>query len=112
MAYDIILAPEAVEDLQRLRANVRSAVRNGLLLYLKHTPTQVSKSRIKRLRGLRKPQYRLRIDDIRIYYDVRENQVEVLSILDKSETTIWLAEYGEPEEGNDDETDSTFGSEE
>ncbi len=38
---------------------------------------------IKRLRGLKRPQYRLRVDDIRVYYDVIETNVEVLAIIGK-----------------------------
>ena len=34
-------------------------------------PTKISKSRIKRLQALSKPQYRLRVDDLRVYYDVK-----------------------------------------
>ena len=41
--------------------------------------TKRSKSRIKRLRGLRHPQYRLRIDEIRVFYDVEGDRVEILA---------------------------------
>ena len=36
------------------------------------------------------PQYRLRVDDIRVFYDVTENTVEVLAIVPKSEASAWL----------------------
>jgi hypothetical protein len=55
MRYEIILAPEAIEDLRRLRANIRSAVHGALETHLRYTPTKTSKSRIKRLRGLSRP---------------------------------------------------------
>lgn len=51
MRYDILLAPEAVEDLKDLEANVRAAVRDAMAERLRHQPTKTSKSRIKRLRG-------------------------------------------------------------
>src|SRR5439155_1779326 len=36
----------------------------------------------KRLRGLSRPQYRLRVgDDIRVFYDVVENTVQVLAVV-------------------------------
>jgi mRNA interferase RelE/StbE len=57
----------------------------------------VSRSRIKRLRGLRKPQYRLRVGEARIFYDVTETTVEVLAIVTKSEAETWLAQFGNPE---------------
>jgi len=65
----------------------------------RHQPTKTSKSRIKRLRGLSRPQFRLRVgDDIRVFYDVTENTVEVLSIVPKSEANQWLERYGESDE--------------
>lgn len=99
MRYDILLAPEAVEDLDNLKANVRAEVRGGIEQHLRHEPTKVSKSRIKRLRGFSHPQYRLRVgDDIRVFYDFTENKVEVLAIVPKSEADAWLAKYGESDE--------------
>jgi mRNA-degrading endonuclease RelE of RelBE toxin-antitoxin system len=105
MPYDIILAPEAVEDLQRLKAHIRTAVRAALVTHLRHEPTRVSLSRIKRLRGIRRPQYRLRVDDIRVFYDIRDQDVEVLAIVDKSEADDWLEQFGEPLKDTPDETD-------
>ena len=112
MPYDIILAPEAIEDLHQLKANIRATVRAALASHLRHQPTRVSKSRIKRLRGLRHPQYRLRVDDIRVFYDVQEQVVEILAIINKSEADAWLVQFGELGEGTTDEADPAFGSEE
>ena len=64
------MAPEAVEDLRVLKANVRAAVRIALETHLRHEPRKTSRSRIKRLRGLRRPQYRLRVGEVRVFYDV------------------------------------------
>jgi mRNA-degrading endonuclease RelE of RelBE toxin-antitoxin system len=97
MRYDIILSPEAVDDLGHLKANVRASMRDAIEAHLRHTPTKVSKSRIKRLRGLKRPQYRLRIDDIRVYYDVIESNVEIIAIISKSDSADWLARVGEAE---------------
>ncbi|NNJ13172.1 type II toxin-antitoxin system RelE/ParE family toxin [Chloroflexales bacterium ZM16-3] len=105
MTYTIILAPEAVEDLQRLKAHIRSTVRAAMLTHLRDEPARVSKSRIKRLRGIRRPQYRLRVDEIRIFYDICDLDVEVLAIIDKSEADAWLDQFGEAEEVAPDETD-------
>jgi mRNA interferase RelE/StbE len=99
MRYDIVLAPEAVEDLEDLKAVVRAAVRDAIEQHLRHQPTKVSKTRIKRLRGLSHPQYRLRVgDDIRVFYDVTEAVVQVLAIVLKSEADAWLAKHGEGDE--------------
>jgi mRNA interferase RelE/StbE len=96
MPFAIVLAPEAVEDLARLKATVRSAVKGALETHLRHEPQKTSRSRIKRLRGLSRPQYRLRVGDVRVFYDVVDGVVEVLAIVPKSETTSWLAQFGRP----------------
>jgi mRNA-degrading endonuclease RelE of RelBE toxin-antitoxin system len=98
MPYEIILAPEAQEDLDELKANVRTEVREGIETHLRHKPEKLSRSRIKRLRKLSQPQYRLRIGEVRVFYDVREQNVEVLAIVPKSEAATWLAKHGKSEE--------------
>lgn len=65
--------------------------------HLRHDPKQVGQSRKKRLRGLSRPQYRLRVGRIRIYYDVTEQAVEILAIIPKSRAAAWLEEAGEKE---------------
>jgi mRNA interferase RelE/StbE len=95
MRYEIILAPEAVQDLKLLDAYQKVKIKDLAEVHLRHTPTKTSKSRIKRLRGLRHPQYRLRIDDFRVFYDVEEDRVEILAILVKSKTIEWLKKAGE-----------------
>jgi mRNA-degrading endonuclease RelE of RelBE toxin-antitoxin system len=97
MPYEIILAPEAAEDLGDLKANLRAEVREGMQTHLRHEPGKTSRSRIKRLRKLSQPQYRLRIGDVRVFYDVSEKNVEVLAIVLKSEAATWLAKHGKSE---------------
>ena len=97
MAYAIVLAPEAVDDLRRLRANLRVTVRTALETHLRHEPGKTSRSRIKRLRGLSRPQYRLRIGEVRVFYDIFGTTVEILAIVAKSEPESWLAQFANPE---------------
>jgi mRNA interferase RelE/StbE len=97
MSFEIVLAPEAVEDFKRLRANARADIRTTLETHLRHEPEKLSRSRIKRLRGLRQPQYRLRVGEVRIFYDVTGTTVQVLAIVVKSEAELWLAQFGSPE---------------
>ncbi len=96
MRFEIILAPEAIEDRKRLKANVWAAVKEALETHLRHEPTKTSRSRIKRLRGLARPQYRLRVGEIRAFYDISGSPVEVLAIVLKSEANRWLARFGSP----------------
>jgi mRNA-degrading endonuclease RelE of RelBE toxin-antitoxin system len=94
MRYEILLAPQAVEDLKRLRARIRSEVREALESHLRHQPQKQSRSRIKRLRGITRPRYRLRVGEVRVFYDVSEASVEVLAILEKKEVSGWLERSG------------------
>lgn len=96
MRFAVVLAPEAVEDFKRLEAGIRSAVRMALETHLRHEPRKTSRSRIKRLRGLNRPQFRLRVGEIRVFYDVTETAVEVLAIVPKSEAEEWLAQFANP----------------
>lgn len=89
--------PEAVEDLGRLKAHLRALVRDAIERHLRHEPTKKSKSRIKRFRGVRRPQYRLRIDEIRVFYDISKGVVEILAIIPKSQALSWLESIGERE---------------
>lgn len=98
MRFEILLAPEAVQDLRRLRAHLRAKVRDALKTHLRHEPHKVSRSRIKRLRGIRRPQFRLRVGDVRVFYDVEGSKVHVLAIVEKSQAATWLAELGEADE--------------
>lgn len=97
MRFEIVLAPEAVEDFRALKAHLRASVREGLETHLRHEPTKTSRSRIKHLRGLSRPQYRLRLDEVRVFYDVTGSIVEVLAIVPKSEAESWLVRFGNPE---------------
>ena len=96
MPYEVVLAPEAAKAYRGLPAYRRAEVRDALERHLRHEPTRVSKSRIKRLRGLNQPQYRLRIGEVRVFYDVTTEAVEVLAIVTKAEAARWLAEHGTP----------------
>lgn len=95
MRYEIVLAPEAVDDLNRLKTRVRNEVMDALERHLRYEPAKVSKSRIKRLRGMSRPQYRLRIGEIRVFNDIEGNMVQILAIVQKSDAASWLQDMGE-----------------
>jgi mRNA interferase RelE/StbE len=96
MRFEIVLAPEAIEDLKELKAKLRSEVRRALETYLRHQPKKTSRSRIKRLRGVSRSEFRLRAGEVRVFYDVSEGTVEVLAIVAKSEAQSWLSRFGSP----------------
>jgi mRNA-degrading endonuclease RelE of RelBE toxin-antitoxin system len=95
MRYEIVLAPEAAQDFRRLRANLPAEARDVIERHLRHEPMKTSRSRIKRLRGLEQPHYRLRVGDLRVFYDVVENRVEILAIVSKADAAEWLERLGE-----------------
>lgn len=70
-------------------------MRDAIEKHLRSEPEKRSKSRIKRLRGLRRPQYRLRVDEFRVFYDVAEQRVEILAIVSKRDAEGWLDIVGE-----------------
>ena len=94
MRHSIDLAPGAVRDLRGLSAFERTQVRRAIETHLRHEPEKLSRSRIKRLRGLRRPQYRLRVGEIRVFYDVSPGRVEILTIISKAQAEKWLGKQG------------------
>jgi mRNA-degrading endonuclease RelE of RelBE toxin-antitoxin system len=96
MRYEIIFAPEAFDDLKRVPKSDANTLLDAVELHLRHAPELVSKSRIKRLRELRSPQYRLRIDEWRVFYDVAEGSVLIRGVVRKPDASDWLAQFGEP----------------
>jgi mRNA-degrading endonuclease RelE of RelBE toxin-antitoxin system len=98
MKYNIILSPGAVREFRALSAFEGGQVRAGIERHLRNEPARLSRSQIKRLRGLRRPQYRLWIGDIRVFYDVIDDQVQILTILGKAQVEAWLKERGTPNE--------------
>jgi mRNA-degrading endonuclease RelE of RelBE toxin-antitoxin system len=85
--YDIAYAEEAVEDVRSLRQFERKKVLDGIETHLRHEPTKVSRSRIKRMTQPFWSEYRLRIENYRVYYDVDAGKliVSILRILAKGQ---------------------------
>lgn len=95
MRYAIEFAPEAAQDYRNLDAHARGIVRDGIETHLRRQRARTSKSRIKRLRGLSRPQYRLRVGDLLVFYDISETTVQILAIVAKSLAHEWLERCGE-----------------
>lgn len=96
MKYQIVIAESAKEEFKKLEAPWRSSLKAAMRTHLQTTPKKVSRSRIKKLRGLRQPQFRLRVDRMRVFYDVNEEKgrVEVLVFAMKPEAGKWLNKNG------------------
>lgn len=94
MRYEVDFDPQAVADLRAMRAFKRAAIIDQVGKRLESDPTRTSRTSIKRLRGLDSPQYRLRVGDSRVFYDVSGDQVYVLRVLAKSDVDEYLKEMG------------------
>ena len=96
MVYRIEVAPAADDDLAGMKAFYRNEVLDAIDEHLAHTPTAISQSRIKRLRLLDSPGYRLRVGDYRVYYDVDETSstVKILRVLSKAASLDYLQGVG------------------
>lgn len=79
-----------------LRGSERAQVLDAIETHLRYEPEKTSKSRIKRLRDIQSPQYRLRVDNLRVFYDViytiDEGTVEILAVKEKSKAIGWLTD--------------------
>ena len=94
MKYEIVLTDTAKAHYAGMDARSRAMVKKGMQDHLAHEPMKLSRSRIKCLREMEHPEYRLRLDPCRVFYDVIGSTVVVLAIVPKDETTEWLNAYG------------------
>lgn len=88
MTFEVILQPDAVNDLDSLRRYEATWIVDAIEEHLTVEPEKVSRSRIKRLRGKQPADYRLRVRDYRVFYtvNVEDGTVVVLRILHKTAT--------------------------
>jgi len=94
MRYDIFFSPNAIEDLHRLKASIRAVVKDAIEIHLRYEPTKTSKSRIKQLEDIASPKYRLRVNEMRVFYDVKSGMVNIHAIVPKSESEARLKIFG------------------
>lgn len=93
-AYEIVLKRSAVADLDGLRMYDAAQIADAMEKHLTHEPAKESKSRIRRLRGISNPDYRLRVGDYRVFYNIDDDarRVEVLRLMHKDQTHAYSEE--------------------
>jgi mRNA interferase RelE/StbE len=93
-AYEIALKHSAITDLDALRKYDATEIADAVEKHLRHNPTKERKSRIKRLRGLSSPDYRVRVGDYRVFYAVDKGgrRVDVLRVMHKDQTASYYEE--------------------
>ncbi|MCS1408124.1 MAG: hypothetical protein M2R45_01294 [Verrucomicrobia subdivision 3 bacterium] len=87
MPFEIEFFESALADFKKLDARWQFRCDRLWKRTCASSLTRVSKNRIKKLRGIDHPEYRLRVDDI------RENFVEILGIVPKRQTEAWLDKF-------------------
>jgi mRNA interferase RelE/StbE len=92
--YAIVLKPTAMKDLDKLSRFDVVTISDVMEECLRDEPAKESKSRIKRLKGISDPDYRLRVGDYRVFYSIDETEcrVNVLRVLHKDETRAYYEE--------------------
>lgn len=81
MAYEIRVSPEASDTLRTLSAFDRKTIQAEIRIHLTHEPTKTSRSRIKKLDDTGITQYRLRVGEYRVYYNVNVDEQIVFVML-------------------------------
>ena len=95
-AYEIVLRRSAIADMDGLRKYDATTGADAMEKHLRHAPRKERRSAIRRLRGISDPDYRLRVADYRVFYNVDDHagRVDVLRVMHKDETRSY---YEEPE---------------
>jgi mRNA-degrading endonuclease RelE of RelBE toxin-antitoxin system len=92
MPFEVRYSDEAVEQLKKVRAYDRAAIIDQIEQILMVNPTLESKAKLKLLRQPAPTQYRLRVGEFRVFYDVVQEAVLVIQILTKEEAIAYLGE--------------------
>ena len=90
--YRITLKPDAARDLDRLQNYDATMIVDRIERHLRFEPPRDSRSRIKRLRGVQPADYRLRVQDYRIFYRIVGHEVQVLRVMHKDATVAFYQE--------------------
>ena len=67
MAFEIEVTRQAESDLDAIKRFYRNQILDAMEAILRHNPQRISRSRIRRLRGVTSPGYRLRVGDFRVF---------------------------------------------
>jgi mRNA interferase RelE/StbE len=92
MSYEIRYSNQAVEQLRRIKPFDRTTILDEIQGMLSVNPTLVSKARIELLREPAPTQYRLRVGEFRVFYDVQDAAVLIVQILSKRDSLDFLGE--------------------
>ncbi len=83
--YEIVLKSPAIKDIDSIKKYYSTTILDSIETHLRYKPDMISKSRIKKLKGIQDADYRLRVDDYRIFYNIdkQKQTVYILRVLHK-----------------------------
>jgi len=95
MPFEVRYSTTAAKQLKRLRAFDRATILDEIERTLTTNPTMQSKAKVKKLRQPAPTQYRLRVEDFRVFYDVDDvsHLVDVVQILSKEDSLPYLESF-------------------
>jgi mRNA-degrading endonuclease RelE of RelBE toxin-antitoxin system len=97
MPYEVRYSTTAVRQLRKLRAFDRATILDEIERTCMINPAVQSKARVKKLRQPASTQFRLRVGDFRVFYDVDQigHIVDVVQILSKADSYGYLEGFHE-----------------
>ena len=90
MPFELRYSEAAVGQLRKLRAFDRAMILREIEQVLGVNPTLESKAKIKLLRPPAPTQYRLRVAEFRVFYDVLAETVHIIQVLGKDDCIAYL----------------------
>jgi len=86
--FNIEYSKAAANDVKQQRKFDQKKILDGIETHLRHEPTKTSHTRIKLMDQPFWSEYRLRVEDFRVYYDVDEalGTVDVLRVFEKGQS--------------------------
>jgi mRNA interferase RelE/StbE len=86
--FTIEIAPAAVKDLNRLESEAAEEILQKISI-LEQVPFPKGKL-IKKIKGKKSVFYRLRVDKMRVFYEIMPGRVVIMRILSKKETDKYI----------------------
>jgi mRNA-degrading endonuclease RelE of RelBE toxin-antitoxin system len=89
MQFSIRLTESAIKDIVYFRKSERQIIADGIALFLTHD-ADVETRRRKPLQPNRMAPWELRIGDYRVFYDLGENEVNVVAVGHKEHNDLYI----------------------
>jgi len=86
--FTIEIAPAAIKDLNRLESEAAEEILQKISI-LEQAPFPKGRL-IKKIKGKRSVFYRLRVDKMRVFYEIMAGRVVIMRILSKKETDKYI----------------------